>query len=221
MRTTVATPRSRGLGSPERRLLRVRVNESRVGLHPIPEEPGARLEVSTWEGFHVGESVGVEVSLGPLADEVHLDGRVRAVQTREDGRPPRVLIGLERGCVEQVRYVQAVLDGARAATARTHRRVPVDLDIRWTWEHERYASRLADLSRGGAFIVSTKHPEIGTMIGVELRTGGDLLVLSGIVSWIREEGEQPGFGVAFRLPDRDAAARLTEMIREREPTIGR
>ena len=165
--------------------------------------------------------MGVEMSLGPLADEVQLEGRVRAVQTLEGGQAPKVLIGLERDCVERVRYVQAVLDGVRAATARTHRRVPVDLEVRWTWGSEHFASRLADLSRGGAFVLSARQPPIEAMVGVELRCGNELLVLTGIVSWVRSGGDQPGFGVAFRLPDREAAARLTEMIREREAPMER
>lgn len=210
----------RAIGSP--RILRIR------GLADLTEAfvdsgPGeaARLRLHTRESFAVAERIEVEVSFGPLSDEVSFVAVVLDVHSTAAGRPA-VELAVPVRERHRIEYVKQILHGTRKASARRHRRVPVDIDVRWSWAEGRYASRARDLSRGGAFIASRCLPKVGARVDVELRptSGGGLTTppirIDAIVSWIRANGTQTGFGVNFKLPDRDTAARLHDMVRECE-----
>lgn len=190
-------------------------------LKPAQASEAARLEVPSREPVERGEAVRIEISFGPLSDEVELDGRVEEIVTRPDGRPPLVVVVLAREHASRVRYVRQVLDGIRHASARAHRRVPVDMEVRWHCGRARHASRISDLSRGGAFILSREPPAVGSEVGVEIRISPHhrALSFSAVVSWVRGEGEDPGFGVSFRLQDRAAAAALTRVVKQHEQTL--
>lgn len=160
----------------------------------------------------------IEISFGALADEVELRGTVLSVREASTQRPRTVVIVLGIGEAERVAYVNAVLTGARDASARTHRRVPVDIDARWRWGAVRHASRIRDLSRGGAFVASRSLPDLGSLVDVEIRHGGieQTLNFDAVVTWIRTDGDQRGFGVNFKLQNRDLAARLHDLVRTQE-----
>lgn len=200
------------------RLLRLRADTELVQRI----EPGAggdvsRLVIPTRESVDLGETILVEVSFGPLADEVLLQGVVRELQSHDAGRPRSVTIGFPTDEAERMRYLQQVLSGRRKASARRDRRVPVDFEVRWRWREFQYASRVRDLSRGGAFIASRWQPEVGADLDVELRPpSNERLQVDAVVSWVRNAGADPGFGVCFRIPDRATAARLTEFVRAEE-----
>jgi Tfp pilus assembly protein PilZ len=202
------------------RLLRLRADDRlRGALQPGSAAEAARLHVSSRASVDLGELVAVEVSFGPLADEIVLHGAVAEVQPTSKGRSPRVVIALPRGEIDRVRYVRSVLDGSREARARRDRRIPVDLAVTWRWGRARYASRVRDLSRGGAFIASRCLPTVGAQVEIAIDSGaaGDALSLPAIVSWVRTQGSEPGFGVHFRHQSRDEAARLTAVVREHDP----
>jgi Tfp pilus assembly protein PilZ len=185
----------------------------------MPGEGGevARLEVSTRDPIVVDEVVRIEISLGPMADEVELDGHVVSVSGSGDGAPDLVLVAFGPEQEPRVRYLRHVLEGRRDASARRYRRVPVDLDVRWRCGRARYASKLSDLSRGGAFIVSRCLPSIGDEVELEiLADEPGALQFEAVVSWVRPRGQQTGFGVSFRLTDRTAAAALTDVVRRQE-----
>lgn len=197
------------------RVLRLRGDERLLGGIGKDAETGApRLRIFTRERVRTGDRVRVEVSFGALADEVVLSGQVTEI---ESGEAPRVDIRIVAEHAERVRYVREVLSGDRVAAARSHRRVVASLSVRWSEAGVGRDGRISDLSRGGAFIVSDRPPQIGAVVDLDLDLGGaERLQVSSVVSWIRRAGTQPGFGVSFRLKDRDAAARLTEAVRRLE-----
>lgn len=199
------------------RLLRLRADDRlRRALQPGSATEAARLHVSSRATVERGELVAVEVSFGPHADEVVLHGMVAEVQPSVGDRSPRVVIALPRAEVERVRYLRAVLEGNREASARRDRRIAVDLPVTWRCGVDQHASRIRDLSRGGAFIASRSLPRIGERLEIEIASRSDgALHVPAIVTWVRSKGEV-GFGVQFQLRNRDVAARLTAVVREHE-----
>lgn len=218
--SSVQLPRAGASSGP--RILRLRGDEHlEQRLHPGQGSEAARLQVSSRETVELDEEVRIEISFGPLKDEVELDGRVAEVLPHADGRPPRVLIAFARDQAPRLRYVRQVLAGNRHATARSHRRVPVDLEVRWRLGRAHYASRISDLSRGGAFIISRCLPDVGSRVEVEiLADDRSKLHFDAVVSWVRGKGGHTGFGVNFKLPSRDAAAALTDVVRQEEQRVG-
>lgn len=170
------------------------------------------MRVESRETWRVGEAVSIEISFGPMADEVVIPASVR------DAQDDHVTFSISVTQRKRTAYVQQVLAGLRAASARRHRRIDVDLEVRWTWKGSRYASRARDLSRGGAFIESRVLPTVGAKVDVELRLPDSTptLALDAEVTWLRKRTGAPGFGVSFKLPDRTVAARLHDAVRECE-----
>lgn len=178
------------------------------------EDNGRRsIVVPSREPVEVGEQVRVEISFGPMFDEVTLTGAVAQV-TPQEIKAPLLLIGLAPGDEFRLRYIEDVVDGKCSPRARGHRRVPTDLPVRWNWGMMSRSSRVADLSRGGAFISSSFLPEVGARVELELvlRPGDDPVTLQSRVAWVSKT-DRKGFGVDFRLQNRDVANRLDSAIR--------
>lgn len=204
------------------RTLRVRGREVRDAFVEHGPHESARLRLAIRESFSIGEVVSLEISFGAMVDEVTVDASVASVEVDTDGGTTQVVVSIalsERG---RATYIREVLTGTRSASARRHRRVPVDIEARWTWNGSRYASRARDLSRGGAFIESRVLPAVGAKVDVELRfpDGPAALALDGEVTWLRTRTGALGFGVCFKLPDRSVAARLQDAVRECEIISG-
>ena len=206
------------------RTIRLRGAEIRDAFLERGSHEAARLRVPLRESVRPGEEVSLEISFGAMVDEVVLPATVASLESGSDSdsSPNHAVLSVpltERGRAE---YVLQVLAGTRSAAARRHRRIPVDLEVRWTWNGSRYASRARDLSYGGAFIESRVLPAVGTKVDVELRLPDELraLALDAEVAWLRSNAESgsssPGFGVSFKLPDRSVAARLHDAVRECE-----
>ncbi len=203
------------------RVLRVRADDRLAGML-IAGQPGeaARLEVPSRETVATGDRITVEVGFGALADEVELVGEVVAIRPQSDGAPHLVVIAIDRRCGRQIAYVRQVLAGNRPASARAHRRVPVDVAVRWRSGELRQVTRARDLSRGGAFILSSLLPPVGSTISIEIdeAVGGGTLALDAEVTWLRKEGPETGFGVHFRVRSRSDADRLHHFVRAHERT---
>ncbi len=206
-------------------LLRLRRADLEDAFLERSSNEAARLRIRVRELLQPGDAVTLEVSFGPMVDEVVLEAVVTAfdggVEHGEHGSFAATLtLPLSEG--QRVAYVRAVLEGGRTPSARRHRRVPVDLEVRWRWNGSRYASRARDLSHGGAFIESRILPEVGAKLDVELRLplGATSLAFDAEVTWRSERVHEQGFGVSFKLPDRGAAARLRQAVRECEIEYG-
>jgi hypothetical protein len=198
------------------RILRVRGDEELISMiRPPPHTSGGgAVEVPTRELVHPGERVRVEISFGPMADEIIMAGVVDLVRNRDGGRAPMVTIRIVRTHGHRVSYVLEVLRGQRIATARRYQRVLTELDGRWFWGMKPNSCRINEISRGGTFIHAPRSPNPGFKMEVELRRStreAPIRVPSEVV-WVSTDVERPGFGVAFRKVQPAVAASLASLI---------
>ncbi len=201
-------------------LVRLRADEAMASRLELGPADHATLEISTRESVAPGDPIQLEIAFGPLVDEVELMGIVQSVQPTTGQGLTEAVVRIHREHAPRARYLQAVLEGQRAASARAHHRVRVDLQVRWHSGQARHASRLHDLSRGGAFVVSRTLPAVGAPVELEL-DGSGALRLPGVVTRVRQDPRRPGFGVCFKLSSRQTAAALTAVIRRHEAAAAR
>jgi hypothetical protein len=199
------------------RRLRLRADASlseRLGPPEQPEEI-ARLRIPCREPVGDGERIAIEISFGAMVDEVEIEGRVLTTIPGAAGAPPVLVVVLDERFRAQLAYVQGVLGGLRSPSARAHRRVPVDIGVRWRCGELRQNTRARDLSRGGAYLLSHLQPAVGSTVEVEL--DGDestpILRLTAVVSWVRRMGATAGFGVRFLVRSREEAEYLQRWVR--------
>ena len=182
---------------------------------PSISEPAGALEFKARDLVRPGERVRVEISFGPMADEVELDGVVDRVRELEQGRSIRFRV--EASQVARMDYVNDVAKGLRQASARRHRRFPADQKIRWASEGSTHHTRLMDVSQGGAFIRSEALPDVGEEVVVQLELGDASLVeLRSKVAWTSRNLGRSGFGVSFKFGSRDEAAHVQDFVRAAE-----
>ena len=197
--------------------IRIRAGEFVSSLRR--SDADAWLDLEHRGRLDTGDRVRVEISFGPMADEVDVFGEVQQTKSAE-GSGRWVSIELARESADQLRYVQEVLGGGREAAARRHRRLPSSLSVRWGAQDATTQTHLLDISAGGAFIVSDQPPQVGEKVCVQLRTNDLLkpLRMDSVVSWVRkvELPERSGFGVSFKVPDAASASVLSAVVREHE-----
>ena len=170
------------------------------------------------ERLSIGDELRVEVSFGPMADEITVEGVVTSVEERGTDDPPFVTVHIFEPDAPRMNYILAVLKGRRPATARRHRRVPADIDIRWWWGIKAHNQKALGLSLGGTFVRSPDAPGAGFRTEVEIRTDSRLppLRIPSVVVWSGLTGTQRGFGVAFKVDDSTLAERLRQLVRDCE-----
>jgi len=195
-------------------MLRVGGRSSDVGMLLIPSR----------EAIGAGAVIRVEISFGPLADEVILQGVVKQTTSRGD-RAPLIEIEIFASHSPRVRYIHEVLTQGRAASARASRRVNSHIQATWYWGLGSHAARIGDISKGGAFIRSGAPPSIGSAIGIELndsmvQLSASPLKLDASVAWVGRSQGHRGFGVKFRVIDRALAQRITQLVRWHEQQAG-
>lgn len=206
------------------RRLRLRADATLAERFGPPEQPEeiARLRIPCRESVADGERIAIELSFGAMVDEVEVEGRVVATVPGAAGAPPLLVVGFDERFRAQIAYVQGVLGGLRSPSARAHRRVPVDVAVRWRCGELRQNTRARDLSRGGAYLLSHLQPGVGQAVEVEFE--GDettpILRLSAVVSWVRRMGATAGFGVRFLVRSRDEAEYLQRWVRVLEARGG-
>lgn len=209
-------------------MLRLRADERLAGmLEPsaVPGEAGF-IKVPSRETVQVGDSIHVEVSFGAMADEIVLRGAVDAIHSRDGGRAPIVAIRVVSDHAARLRYVDDVISNGRAATSRASRRVPSQIPATWYWGLGSHATRIGDISRGGAFIRSAAPPSVGSKVKLQLNDGmvegqrRGALELEAIVAWTGSSQGVRGFGVKFRIVDREQAERVTALVRWHEHDAG-
>lgn len=202
------------------RRLRLRADDQLAAMLVAGEshDEAARLEAPSRETVAIGERVRTEISFGALVDEVELEGKVVDVRAREHGLAPIVVIAIDGRHAAQVSYVQGVVRGERRASARAHRRIPVDVMVHWRCGELLQSTRARDLSRGGAFILSHLQPHVGSSVIVELdgTATTPILRVAAVVSWIQRHGPDVGFGVRFLVRSRGEAERLQQLVRVHE-----
>lgn len=189
-----------------------------------------RLLVPSREGIERGAVVRVEISFGPLADEIVLRGVVVGSTPRGD-RAPVIDIEIATEHAPRVRYIHEVLAHGREATARNSRRVLSQVQATWRWGLGSHAACIGDISKGGAFIRSGAPPSVGSTIRLELNDTmvqvdsvqvdrGGALELEATVAWVGRSQGHRGFGVKFRVVDRALAHRIAQLVRWHEQQAG-
>lgn len=221
-------PTSVTLSHPDRasRVLRLQADErlAKMLLLGLRSTDPARLLVPSREGIEVGAVVRVEISFGPLADEIVLRGVVAGSTPRGD-RAPLIDIEIVGEHGPRVRYIHDVLAHGRQATARASRRVVSQIQATWRWGLGSHAARIGDLSKGGAFIRSGAPPSVGSVITLELndsvvQADRGPLELEATVAWVGRSQGHRGFGVKFRVIDRALANRIAQLVRWHEQQAG-
>lgn len=202
------------------RLVRVRAEELGPDPDGDPDGPhrSARMAMAARPGICVGDRLELEVSFGPLSDEVVFPAQV--VGQNDAGGPPQLVLSVPESDRPRVSYVRQVLAGERQPITRSQRRVQTDRDVAWFRRSGRFEGRLRDISGRGAFISARPLPAMGETVVLHLDDAEGKLVLECQVTWLREQGLRSGFGVSFRLRDRAEAARIAEFVRtcsERAP----
>jgi hypothetical protein len=181
------------------------------------------LEIASREVLKPGDPVRVEVSLGPLADEVVLEARVAAIEPgRQPEDAPTVLVRILAADLQRVRYVHDVTRGKRRASARQFHRVRKSMAVRWRQGQDWFGSHTWDLSKGGAFIVADRIPAAGEPLDLELvpSLAHPALRLEAKVAWRRDQGDPIGFGVRFDRLDRDVAGQLHTVVQDAMAELG-
>jgi hypothetical protein len=209
------------------RLLRLQADERLTKLLEFDagRSGAGLLTIPSREAIDVGAEIRVEISFGPRADEITLRGLVEQITARGD-RAPLISIRIDPSHAARVRYIHEVLSEGRQATARASRRVAADVQATWYWGLGSHATRLSDISKGGAFIRSGAPPSTGSSISLELNDsmveGGHAgpLKLDAIVAWAGRSQGRRGFGVKFRVVDRVQAGRIAALVRWHERVAG-
>ncbi len=218
--SSLSIPRIDGDGPRTPRRLRLRADAQLAAMLAPGETPSecARLLAPSREAVAIGDRVRIEIGLGALVDEVELDGTVVELRARPEGLAPLVVIGIPPRHAAQLTYVQGVVKGDRPASARAHRRVPVDTMVHWRCGELLQSTRARDLSRGGAFILSHIQPHVGATVTIEIdgTATTPILRLAAVVSWIQRQGPEVGFGVRFLVRSRGEAERLQQLVRVHE-----
>jgi hypothetical protein len=210
------------------RLLRLQADERLAKMLEIDVSSSgsaALLTIPSRESVDIGAEIRVEISFGPMADEITLRGLVEQTTARGD-RAPLIAIRIDPDLAPRVRYIHEVLSEGRQATARKSRRVAADVQATWYWGLGSHATRLSDISKGGAFIRSGAPPSTGSAITLELNDnmvdGGSAtpLKLDAVVAWAGRSQGRRGFGVKFRIVDRVQAGRIAALVRWHERVAG-
>ncbi|GEM_PF-1318684 len=202
------------------RVLRIRGDVAllRMIRPATSDSAGATFEVPSRASVQPGDPINVEVSFGPLADEVMLRGVVHRIVSREPGQAPILVIPVVRVHAHRIDYIQKVVNGLRIATARGHRRVATEIKARWWWGMTPHAVNITELSRGGTFITTPQLPNTGFIFDLEMRLDSRTtpLRLPSRVVWTQSTHDNAGFGVNFRITDILVANRLASLIRNQE-----
>lgn len=209
------------------RLLRLRADERLAAMLEPSKSSGEAgfIKVPSRESVAIGDAIRVEVSFGAMADEIVLRGAVDAIHLRDE-RAPLVVIRVVPDHAARLRYVDEVVSNGRAATARASRRIPSQIPATWFWGIGSHATRIGDISRGGAFIRSAAPPSVGSKVKLELN---DRMIegerrgpfrLEASVAWTGSSQGVRGFGVKFRIVDRDQADRVASLVRWHEQQAG-
>jgi hypothetical protein len=210
------------------RLLRLQADERLATMLEVETNNAygaGLLTIPSREAITVGVEIRVEISFGPMADEITLRGVVERITARGD-RAPLIAIRIDPELAARVRYIHEVLSEGRQATARKSRRVAADVQATWYWGLGSHATRLSDISKGGAFIRSGAPPSTGSTITLEIDDhmidGGSAepLKLEAVVAWAGRSQGRRGFGVRFRIVDRVQAGRIAALVRWHERVAG-
>ncbi len=172
-----------------------------------------------------GEEVLVDISFPGLPNRALLRGTAVSVEEAAGA-----WVALDESDASTAQFAIRCARGEVAADEtmeRHHRRFPADLPVDCRVDEpdevqpERMVSRTHDLGAGGAFIVSSSPPPVGTRVTLTIGPDsitGQRFSIDGRVAWIRRGNDARGFGVKFDAKGDHDMARLRFLLRRAAET---
>lgn len=113
---------------------------------------------------------------------------------------------------------------AAGASRRRHERLPIEIEVNLTSDHNFYTAFTQNVSEGGLFVATNEILPIGTVLEFSFTLAPDPspIAVRGRVRWTREETDftsdvPPGMGIEFIDLAPDVQRRINEFIqRQRE-----
>lgn len=167
----------------------------------------------------VGEHIGLVVQSDMLS--VQLTARVEGVD-RVEATNRRTPIFLERGVSipypPQYYYLVSITSPVRPApSAQADRKAVVSFGGRVSSDHDAYQVLIADMSRGGARVLSTQPIEGNEVLELSCEVDGKVVRLPAVRRYIRQELSKEGLysiGLRFEHVSRIDAARWKTRLNE-------
>ena len=197
------------------RTLRLRANPQLLDVLSTSRAPdeGGSLVVA-WRGAKdSGQRTQVELSFGPMADEIVLAATVQEVRHDNQRSVPTARLSIAAAHRHRVRYVVEVLEGLREANARAHRRVDVRIPGTWWLGAAAQPQVFEELSRAGTFVHTLRPPGIGSEIPLQFESPhvGQVRIPAEVM-WISRDPRRSGFGAKFRVRKRSVADRIVDLM---------
>jgi Tfp pilus assembly protein PilZ len=134
------------------------------------------------------------------------DGGVRPQVRAADGqrapvaalrRDPEASGPVSEACASRVLYRSGTM---MAVERRAAQRWGVELDVSVGADAHYFTAQARDLSCGGMYIETYRALGVGEELSIEFDLPAGRAVTKGVVTWVREAGDDrpPGYGVAFR-----------------------
>lgn len=160
-----------------------------------------------------GERVVIDISIPELRRPARLSGTV--VSAANDIGFWIYFDSKSRASAEYLASLSDTSQGDRLS--RAHSRYPTSWAVRFRVDEKGQQSQsrstnIADLSRGGAFVIDDNVPLVGTRVSLELGSQSMPFRVNGRVAWTGHVGSAKGFGVRFDRRGAQSAA-LRSMLR--------
>ncbi len=145
-----------------------------------------------------GEKVVVDIRIPSLRRPARLSGHVVTASTSGG-----LWIYFDSKSRASAEYLASLTDlNVNDRLSRAHCRYPASWDVRFHVDETGQqtpsrATRISDLSRGGAFVIDDDVPLVGTRVSLEIGPPKMLYKVSGRVAWTGSVGNAQGFGVRF------------------------
>jgi uncharacterized protein (TIGR02266 family) len=97
---------------------------------------------------------------------------------------------------------------------RRYTRTALDVELTITAQRARLTARSKDISLGGIFVKTDRPPAPDTVVAIEVKLPDqkDVLVVSGVVRWVKDT---EGMGVQFTALDNRLAHAITRYVATR------
>jgi uncharacterized protein (TIGR02266 family) len=102
---------------------------------------------------------------------------------------------------------------------RASARVPLEVSVSLESDSQFFAGLSRDVSRGGIFVATYRALPVGSHVTLRLELPDGPLDATGLVRWVREQGEgiAPGVGIAFESLGPEALKRIERFCDFRPP----
>lgn len=113
----------------------------------------------------------------------------------------------------------AAVESNTTVIRRRSERLPVEIEVNLTSDHNFYTAFTQNISEGGIFVATTRLRPEGTIVEFSFTLGSDPkpIVAQGVVKWVRDpmmtdRDTMPGMGIEFVNLDGASQRRINEFI---------